>query len=790
LLRPVPAATAVFALAAIWLLSASLFGGKVLSANDVVLFTPPFASERPAEVTRPSNGALGDAVFLFHPHLHQARQRIRSGELPTWDPDIGAGRPQASQQGGLLYPLHALAYALPFWESLAWIAALKLMVAALGTFFLCRALGLRPEAATLGGLSFAFGCAFVVYLQHPQAGVFSLLPWLLLATERLCRSPSLRPVLAFGALYGAAILAGHPESIFVLSLGIAAFAATRLVMVRRELSLDRRAVGRRVLLLASGVALAAALAAALVVPFYEALTQSEVRRVPGPLLDPSGGWSFFFPELWGRSDKVNFPAPDIFAGRPLYLGVMPLLLAIAGLTVRRAPVQLLFAAVFAASLLTLLDTPAADAIRLLPVFSDMAVRHFMFLAMFAAAMLAAYGLHNALEADRAEQRRMLLVMTVAAALPLAWLAAHLGVVSGWRDALGELPVLSTAPPSADAAALASVLRWVILSAVGLGVTLLMLARRDWPIAFAVFVVALSAFDLVTMDRGYNPQVAKRIAAPPDPPALARVKRIAGPDRVSGTGFALEPSLAELHDLHDIRGNELPTFKRHLRLYRALGGVANSRGNVTGLNLKRPRARDLIDLFSVRYLFLDDRDPIPTDGFRTLDSRPGQRLVENTQALPRAYVAYDWRGAGSFDEALRTTVATPPRELGRAPVIEGAHAPAPGPAVPPERAVLRTDEPRRVAVEVDAARPGQLVLTDTYYPGWKAAVDGEDTDIRPANSAFRAVAVPPGRHTVTFTYEPVSFALGYAVSGATLLFMCATLGVLALRARRRRRDVSR
>jgi uncharacterized membrane protein YfhO len=59
----------------------------------------------------------------------------------------------------------------------------------------------------------------------------------------------------------------------------------------------------------------------------------------------------------------------------------------------------------------------------------------------------------------------------------------------------------------------------------------------------------------------------------------------------------------------------------------------------------------------------------------------------------------------------------------------------------------------------------LVLSDTYYPGWKAFVDGKETKIYRADYAFRAIPLNAGTHRVEFTYDPISFKLGV---GGTLM----------------------
>jgi uncharacterized membrane protein YfhO len=62
-----------------------------------------------------------------------------------------------------------------------------------------------------------------------------------------------------------------------------------------------------------------------------------------------------------------------------------------------------------------------------------------------------------------------------------------------------------------------------------------------------------------------------------------------------------------------------------------------------------------------------------------------------------------------------------------------------------------------------AQPGWLVLTDTYYPGWRVWIDGEEGRILPADYIFRAVALKPGSHVVEFIYRPTSFLLGLVIS---------------------------
>ena len=84
------------------------------------------------------------------------------------------------------------------------------------------------------------------------------------------------------------------------------------------------------------------------------------------------------------------------------------------------------------------------------------------------------------------------------------------------------------------------------------------------------------------------------------------------------------------------------------------------------------------------------------------------------------------------------------------------------------AKIVTDLPERVVVQTESATPAYLLLADTFDPGWSATLDGQSVPIRPAYVAFRAVALPAGKHTVVFTYEPAGFVLGLSVSTAGAL----------------------
>jgi uncharacterized membrane protein YfhO len=88
-----------------------------------------------------------------------------------------------------------------------------------------------------------------------------------------------------------------------------------------------------------------------------------------------------------------------------------------------------------------------------------------------------------------------------------------------------------------------------------------------------------------------------------------------------------------------------------------------------------------------------------------------------------------------------------------------------------------ERPDRVLLEADLSEPGYVVLVDSYDPGWQAWLDGQPIPILRANTAFRAVQVPGGRHRIEYAYWPWAVGVGILLSGITLASMLAALLVL-------------
>jgi uncharacterized membrane protein YfhO len=79
----------------------------------------------------------------------------------------------------------------------------------------------------------------------------------------------------------------------------------------------------------------------------------------------------------------------------------------------------------------------------------------------------------------------------------------------------------------------------------------------------------------------------------------------------------------------------------------------------------------------------------------------------------------------------------------------------------------------VIVHATTRRPGVLVLTDTYFPGWEVEIDGEPSKVHRVDYLLRGVSLSPGSHRIEFRYRPASWRGGWIISLVTALGLLAT-----------------
>ena len=175
--------------------------------------------------------------------------------------------------------------------------------------------------------------------------------------------------------------------------------------------------------------------------------------------------------------------------------------------------------------------------------------------------------------------------------------------------------------------------------------------------------------------------------------------------------------------------------------------------------------------------------------RLVHPGPDLAVYRNLHAQPRAAVVSAQTVAPDGDAALADVRGAVFRidstAVTEKPIAGLARAPRGAVRAPGGRARITRYGNDSLTVDASARAPGMLVLSDAWDPGWKATVDGHSAPVHRVDYVFRGVQIPAGRHTVRFTYEPLTWRIGWIVSLVALVGLGVACGVAGLRARSRR-----
>jgi hypothetical protein len=110
---------------------------------------------------------------------------------------------------------------------------------------------------------------------------------------------------------------------------------------------------------------------------------------------------------------------------------------------------------------------------------------------------------------------------------------------------------------------------------------------------------------------------------------------------------------------------------------------------------------------------------------------------------------------------------------------------PGPSQAGARVAVLREEPEEIELVAEAPEAAWLLALRSYFPGWRATVNGGPVEIRRANVAYMAIPLTQGTNRIQLRYEPASFRIGAVISVVSLLTLASVLALSVVRARLRR-----
>jgi hypothetical protein len=708
-------------------------------------------------------GDLTDQFFAFRSFISA---ELWAGHLPLWNPFIYAGHPAlADIQSAVFYPLTLICTllagrgGLPFYALQVEVLA-DLWLGALFMYMFARQITERRGSAMLATLVFSLG-GFLTSYPPEQLPVLEGAIWLPLAlffahrggqaarevpacaaASRWPLTSADRSVVWSGIALGVCVLAGHPQ------VSMLTFYLTLLYLVY---GCWRRGDTWRLLLAPATAGLVGlAVGAVQLLPTAEFMVQS--TRAVMPFVEAQPGFPL--------ADLLSILFPG-FAGRtaPLYVGMLPLLLAVAALLVR-CPVH---GGAPAKGRSWPSDLTFWSGVALVSLLLSFGGAIFLYSLPYLA--LPGFGLFRG-------QERLALIYTVAVAALAGFGCDRLAAAGGSevRDRLRRArgPALWMVALVAGVAAFYATqsfsspdagLRVVFSFLRDRSVTLALAAGAAWLVIFAraagrlsanvflILALGVTVWDLTTVGQPYSLSGTDPTAYYEQQPAIVR---------------ALQDMPAPFRVRND---KVLPEN------FGALAGVSALEGN-SPLHLRYPRElAAAVDEWRL-WLLMDVRAVVtrgsPGAGAQ-LKLKEGEAGLYSVDQPRHAWVVGEATLAASDAEALAALAAPQFDPQQTAVVRDAGAARLDGLSGQAEVTVY---QPQYIAVEARAQGRSLLVVSEMWYPGWQARVDGEYAPVYRVDHALRGVALTAGAHRVELVYAPRPFRWGAGISALALLFMAA------------------
>ena len=696
-----------------------------------------------------------DLIDLHYPFKYALHNSYTNSRFPLWEPNLSLGFPIAAEgQSGPFYPLNILLSFISPESSLQLSIILIFLTSLTGMYLYCRSLNFSKTESLYASVVFSFSAFFITRVKHINLiGVSSYLPFLFLFIRKFFLKRSFIFILLTGIVIALQFLLGHPQMTFYCIFAAVLYAAFEGYQTFRTKK-DTSIIPNTVLFLFLSFAVAFLLSAVQILPTLEFIQLTS--RQEFHILD-AGAYPFKLKNLIGfvspygagnpasGSYQANIAYDGIFWENAVYIGLLGIIFAVFGIysaIKKPRPPEFLFSIFL--SLFSLLVMLGASS----PVFSFLwnnipgftlfrFPNRFNLFLIFSLSILSARGLQEAVKK-----------------IPLK---------------KAEAKTFSSSPDDE--------------------------VKFSWPLdrrrtKFLLF--AFTVVDLLIFSNSYIgyaekekltkiPAFSEKIASDTEKYRIySLTQHYQNPYSALGwkNDLAVDTILASRESIPPnnnlIYG--LPSFNDRGWFE---GGLSNARRDrveefLTSENENQVVTGKVLGLFNVKYV-ITFADYVGIEIFEESTLDLGEqfgtklKLFRNDQVLPRIYFTPEALVAENEDEAFKKVTSL--EHYGPKTVILENK-----PNILPEEFTgviddFRKDNPveiinyedQKVEIEADIKTHGFLVLSDSFYPGWKVRIDGTEGKILRANYLVRAVELDPGKHKVEFYYDPVSFRVGLIIS---------------------------
>lgn len=750
------------AIIVLWLIFSSpyFFNGLVpFPSRFLVTFFAPWNASYGMAV---KNNAMPDVITQIYPWKLLTIDAWKNGTIPLWNPYSFAGTHLAGNyQSAVFFPLNFIFLMIPFLDAWSLFIVIQPLLAGLLTLLYLRSLKVSPWGSFVGAFAYAFCGYMTTWMAYGTIGyTIAFLPLILWGIGAVYSDKPIWKRLSIPLGVCVSLTAGHLQmssyvlaSAFLYGVGYALYSKKFLKLLEV------------ILLLFSGLLLATPQ----ILLGYEAFSLSNRVQFTGVReLIP---WQYF----------LTFFAPDYF-GNPVtrndwfghyaewngFVGTVTMVLALVGVFLGKRKMKVFFALLFIFCLLFSYNTPLATMVYTLnvPFFSTSAAGRFIAIGSFCLTILAAFGFDALyINPDRVKRKKtVILSFGLLVPFVILFLTAQFQI--------------GLTPEAALIAKRNAVLPLFLATCAIACMLVQLITPKKIKIATGVILLVLISFDGLRFANKWMPFDERQFVYPPQKMTAFLQERI-GLDRVFGNVGGEYSMSARLPVVEGYDAVYIGRFGKFVGAT-SKGIVSEGERSVVHIDKNGQYTPKFLALLGVRFIIhriSDGRNvwAFPYweygDRMKSIYRDEHYEIFEFTDALPRVLAVSSYEMI-TDDQQIVDTLFSEKFDPASSVILETV------PGVEPETgtasAVIREYSYNRVGIRSDSQTPKIIVLSDTWAPGWKAYVDGKQSDILRANFTFRAVAVDAGSHDIVFSYEPFGAMLGYLIAGITSVTLLVTV----------------
>ena len=714
------------------------------------------------------NAKLSDAVSLFYPPKTLAVDLEKKGELPLWNPYMFAGYPLfASPQFGLLFP--TMIFYLAFAPHIAWTLQVmsQPIFACFFMYLLLRHFKLGKIPSVFGSIVYGFGGSTILWIQwNTQATTSLFLPILILLEDKYLISKQLKYGALLSIFFSLQILAGYPPIIPFTLLAMAIWYLFRSNQYFQDL---------KILIF---FVLGLSLSAIFLFPVAELIINSQ-RLVE--TLD--SGVPFFAPE-----NLINLIAPDFF-GNPatgnfwgrgdnmdstIYAGVTTLIFSLIALKKFFKKTEVKFAScLFILALIIAISNPLSIFLYKLGLWggASMTMNRINFLTNFSLALLGAYGISSLKNSTKLSLKPYIAILLI-----ILGIGTYLFFI---KSSLNSTDIL---------------LAHINISLKNLSLPLFIIATvlllvlifnkfKQFKLVAPIMFILILIFELFRFGLKFNtfsspnfiyPQtpiskylekypsdrfIAERVVLPANMWVAFRLSSMAGYDGTYPINTAQLLAVAnsgKIDTAPQTRWGILENFDSKIL------DETNTRFLVT---LKRNNNGDISENGQI-----DNKFKLPK--FKEVFEDRGVVILENTQSLPRVYLTK--QVIKTTDKNTLKLLIDENFPIKQTSITQDLEFNSTSTESLNSNLTYNPITNSHILIKTTSNIDSYLVVLDSFYPGWKALIDGSETTIHRTNYNFRGVFLPKGIHNVEFVYFPKSLEYGIIISVVSLVIIILLL----------------